>query len=148
MAFILSGPGQLMGIGGGRLALRQPIPVSTETVSIPGGVVDTPDTIAGLTGWWDASSLAHLTGPSGQSVSAWRGQCSAINDRAAGGQPMTSYRFINDGRLAAPFPHLSGTLGGVGQTQPGAGLLTPAVDPDQGFQIAQGAFGVSATSLL
>lgn len=133
-----------MGIGGGRLALRQPIPVSTGAVSIPGGVLDTPDTIAGLTGWWDASTLAHLSGPSGQPVSAWRGQCVAINDRSVGGQPMTSYRFLSDGRLAAPFPHLSGTLGGVGRIQPEAGLLNPAIDPDQGFQIAQGAFGSQA----
>lgn len=144
MGLILVGPGRLMGLGNGSLALRQPLLATDGAVPPQTSLGSTPDAIPGLAGWWDAATLSHLLGPGEQPVPAWRGQCSAIVDRSSVGEPITPYRFISDGRLAAPFPHLSGILGGVGQIQNTNGLLSPALDPDQGFQLARGAFGTQA----
>ena len=143
MGLILIGPGQVMALRG-RLALRQPLLTTGSATPPPPSPSATPDMIAGLAGWWDASTLTHLLGPGGQSLSAWRSPCAVIADRSSAGNPLASYRFVSDGRVAAPYPHLSGILGGVGQTQAAAGLLTPALDPDHGFRLMQGAFGSQA----
>lgn len=140
MGLILIGPRQVMALRG-RVALRQPL-LTTVPAELPSSSPSTtPNMIAGLAGWWDASSLAHLYGPDDQPVSSWRGACATIADRSSGGNPLASYRFVTDGRVAAPYPHLSGSLGGVGQMQAASGLLAPALDPDHGFRLTQGAFG-------
>jgi hypothetical protein len=130
-----------MGIGTGNLALCRAIPVGGATPLPEILSPSPPDSIAGLTGWWDASTLSHLAAPGDQAVAAWRGQCSTIIDRSATGQPIQSHRFLDDGRMAAAFPHLSGLFGGVGQTNSASGLLQPALDPDQGFRLDRGSFG-------
>ncbi len=140
MGLILIGPGQVMALRG-RLALRQPLLTAAPSAPPPVSSSSSLDTISGLAGWWDASTLAHLLGPSDQPLSAWRTPCAAIADRSSVGNPLASYRFVSDGRVAAPYPHLSGNLGGIGQTQAASGLLTPALDPDHGFRLTQGAFG-------
>ena len=127
MGLILIGPGQMMALRG-RLALRQPLQTTAPTTPPPASPSTAPDMIAGLVGWWDASTLMHLLGPGDLPLSAWRTPCAAVADRSSAGNQLVSYRFLSDGRVAAPYPHLSGNLGGVGQTHAAPGLLTPALD--------------------
>lgn len=141
MALIFVGPGRVMSIGGGLLALRKPVFGSTAGglgASSPGQDLTE---ISGLAGWWDASDLGSMRGLDGSASVGWREQCSQIVSRSSSALPIESYRYIVDGRLAAPFPRIAGLLGGAGQLNQGTGLLRPALDPDQGFKLQESSFG-------
>lgn len=129
-----------MGLGLGKLALRQPVAQALSEEG-PDGIGNEPTRIPGLLGWWDASGPQHLRGPGGLGGVAWRGQCSAVVDAAGGPLTLESYRYLSDSHMAAPFSRISGFRGGLGQLNPAVGLRQPALDPDQGFRLAASSFG-------
>lgn len=141
MGLILVGPGRLMGLGQDRLALRQPVPVAPPESPQDGMPGQTLGEIAGLGGWWDGSSLSHLRDDGGLPVPAWNAPCREILDRTQRRGALRVHHFIENGRLATPVPHLSGLLGGVGQTSATSGPFAPTMDPDSGFRLDEGAFG-------
>lgn len=126
-----------MGIGGGRLALRQSIATGSGQGTDTSDEALYPPTVPGLTGWWDAASLPHLRGPEGQAGVTWSGQCAEVLDRSGGGDSLRPFRYIADARVASPYPRLSGLLGGVGQINSDPGLAKPALDPDLGLRLSR-----------
>lgn len=134
-------PGRAMGIGDGRLALWQAIATGVGQGTGTSNPDYYPSTITGLVGWWDASTLAHLRGPGGQTDVAWSGQCAEIVDQSATGVSLRPFRFVPDPRLASPYPRLAGLLGGVGSVNTSPGLLKPALDPDLGLRLDNNILG-------
>lgn len=141
MALIHVGPGRVMSLGGGVLALRKALSRAGDgdLAELNGAVK--PSDISGLTGWWDGTALDTLRGLNGVGSVGWREQCSLILNQSPDGPPIHSFRFIEDGRMASPVPRISGLLGGLGQLNTGSGLARPALDPDQGFSLLETSFG-------
>lgn len=89
----------------------------------------------GLSGWWDASTWADMLTPAGQPVVGWNEAVGSISDRSGSGSSLVP--FTRSASVGPPSgtPRLGGLLGGVGRVAGGSGTLTPALDPDLGFQL-------------
>lgn len=109
-----------------------PAATGTTTTS-PGGAV-------GVSGWWDASTLAGLLGANGAPVPAWGSAVSAVADLSGSGRPLLPYAYAG-GAVASAMPRVSGMLGGVGYNAATQGFLQPALSPDLGFQVGAVEFG-------
>ena len=138
MSMALIAPGVAMAIGGGHRALWRSIRTS--------GLVATPtglplSTIAGLSGWWDASTVADLLDPTGVPVPGWNQQVGSLRDKSGNSRPLLPYSFATAAGKPLAVPRLSGLLGGVGRVAGGAATLAPALDPDLGFQLSATPFG-------
>ncbi len=135
MSIVLVGPNQIMGLGNGRVGLLSPLDSANASATPPDPGIPL-DTISGIAGWWDASSLADLVGSDSAPVTAWRSPVSQVQSRFTSGPALTSWSFNSTGRLPAAHAHLSGSLGGLGQVVTSSGTLSPCLDPDQGFRVA------------
>ena len=122
-----------MGIGGGRLALWQPLRTAAGGGGSSTGTL--PSAIAGLSGWWDASDPSTAIGTTGSLVSGWNSSTAGLTDKSGNGVTMTPYSFGTAAGLPATTPRLSGLSGGLGRIAGGSTTLAPALDPDMGFQI-------------
>src|SRR5579871_4063650 len=122
-----------MGIGSGHVALWQPLRTSTPPSggSTQGAL---PNSITGLSGWWDASDASSAMGPTGTPVSGWNSATASLMDKSGQTVAMTPYSFGAPAGLPTTTPRLSGLLGGLGRVAGGAGTYAPALDPDLGFQ--------------
>jgi len=131
VAFIA--PGLAMRIGGGRVALWH----SLRTAQVPaiGFSGPTPGTIGGLSGWWDAGALSGMWDSNRQPLGGWDSPIGGIVDKSGNGVTMLPYSFGTAVGPATAVPRLSGYLGGAGRVAGGAGTLSPALDPDIGFQV-------------
>src|SRR5689334_13601111 len=93
MSVALVAPARPMGIGGGRLALWQPL----RFVGPPsgGGSGDNvpPSALAGLSGWWDASDTATAVGPTGSIVPGWNSATASMTDKSGNGVLLNRYSF-------------------------------------------------------
>jgi hypothetical protein len=133
-----------MGIGIGRVALWQPLrstPANAGPASFSGPF---PNAIANLSGWWDAGDLSAARNPTGAPVSSWNNPVSGLIDKSGNGVALTSYSFATAAGPPAMTPRLSGLYGGAGRVSGGSGTFAPALDLDQGFQIAKVPFQAGA----
>jgi hypothetical protein len=144
MSVALVAPGRPMGIGIGRVALWQPLrstPANAGPASFSGPF---PNAIANLSGWWDAGDLSAARNPTGAPVSSWNNPVSGLIDKSGNGVALTSYSFATAAGPPAMTPRLSGLYGGAGRVSGGSGTFAPALDLDQGFQIAKVPFQAGA----
>jgi hypothetical protein len=134
-----------MGIGGGRLALWQPL----RLIEPPSGGGSSnsvpPNAIAGLSGWWDASDTATAVGTTGSIVPGWNSATTNMTDKSGNGVLLNPYSFATSVGLPVTTPRLSGLLGGLGRIAGGTSTLAPALDPDAGFQVANGTLQAGAS---
>jgi hypothetical protein len=142
VAFVASG--RPMSIGGARVALWRTLRSGSSasgdgTVSGP-----RPSAISDLSGWWDASDTSAALGITGTPISGWNSSVAIQSDKSGHGTPMVPYSFGTAGGLPTATPRLSGLLGGLGRVAGGSGTLAPALDADQGFQVANVPFQSSA----
>jgi hypothetical protein len=134
MSVAFVAPATPMGIGGRRLALWQPLN-SGQPPSGGGDGSITPNAIAGLSGWWDASDTSTTVGPTGSAVPSWNSAAASLSDKSGNGVALRPYSFAAAAGLPITTPRLSGLLGGLGRVAGGTGTLAPALDPDMGFQV-------------
>ena len=144
MNVALVAPGRPMSIGAARVALWQPL--RTGSVASGDGTFNGPfpNSIAGLSGWWDAGNITAALGTTGTPVSGWNSPVASLSDKSGSGIAMTPYSFATAAGLPATTPRLSGLYGGVGRMAGGSGTLAPALDPDLGFQVANVSLHASA----
>ena len=97
----------------------------------------TPGAVAGLSGWWDAGSLAGLLDSSRHAPTAWGLPVQSIEDKSGNGAVMTAYHWYAGGAPAAlvATPRLNGFLGGLGAPVAQA-AYAPTLDPDTGLGLA------------
>ena len=143
MSIALVAPATPMRIGGGRLALWRPLRGTLPAV--PSAFAGPfPNTLSGLSGWWDGGTVASVLDPGGLPLSGWNEPVGSLLDKSGTGDPLLPYSF---GPIAGPptaTPRLNAFLGGVGRVAGGAATLAPALDPDIGFQRASGGLGSGA----
>ena len=131
MSVILVGPGRPMATAASGVALWQPL--TAPTVS-PQPVAPALDTIAGLSGWWDAGTPAGFLGSTGSAVAGWNQAVNSVGDLSGKGNVLTAFSFGAPSGLPIGTPRLSGLLGGLGRMASAPSALTPGLDPDIGFQ--------------
>ena len=131
-----------MAIGSGRIALWQAL----RTVSQSGGGNSSflLNSIAGLSGWWDAADTSTSFGSTGLPVTSWNSAVSSLADKSGNGNALIPYSFATASGLPAATPRLSGLLGGLGRVVGGSNTLAPALDPDAGLQIPNVQFQAGA----
>ena len=129
-------------IGPGRRALRAPLRSSVVTAL---NSSSDPSTIAGLSGWWNAGSVADLLDPNAIPLAGWGQAVGGLIDKSGHNRTLLPFGFAPRAGLPAAMSHLNGLLGGVGRITAGPGMLWPALDPDQGFQINAVAMGPDAS---
>lgn len=123
-----------MAIGAGRLALWQALRTSSSGGGgSAGGAL--PNAIPGLSGWWDASDPSTSLGSTSVPISGWNGAVATLTDKSGNGIALAPYSFSSAAGLPAATPRLSGLLGGLGRVAGGTNTLSPALDPDLGFQV-------------
>jgi hypothetical protein len=136
-------------IAPGRVMLRGPsaavlcAPLGVRAAVVPPASGGSPSTIAGLSGWWDASGIAGLLNPAGAAVISTGGAVGSVIDKSGGGNALTVYHQASSGSVApVATPRLNGLLGGLGRNTvippnlPATGQYLPAMDPDQGLSLA------------
>lgn len=131
MGVVLVAPNAVMGVGSGRLGLSHSLSISGPGSRLSGPL---PSDIPGLSGWWNAGTVAGIAGVNGQPIGAWNLAISAVLDQSGNGGAMIPFSHSAPSGPAMAVPRLNGFLGGVGRVAGGAGTLTPALDPDLGFQ--------------
>jgi hypothetical protein len=140
MSVALVAPAASMQVGAGKLALWRPLRGSAPVV--PSGFTGpTPGAISGLSGWWDAGTVAALVDPNGSPLSGWNEPVGHLVDKSGAGGGLLPFSFGNPAGSPAATPRLNAFLGGVGRVAGGAGTLTPALDPDIGFRRLSGGLG-------
>lgn len=99
-----------------------------------------PSAIAGLSGWWDAGTIAGMLDPAGAAISAVGTAVGGLADKSAVAAPLTVFHQAASGTMPPmATPRLNGLLCGVGRnmvvppTLPASGQQLPAMDPDQGL---------------
>ncbi len=123
----------------GRPVLWRPLRVASE--SNGGGTPGTaPNSVAGLSGWWDASNFANAADASGASLAGWGLAIASLIDLSGGQRAATSFCFSSNPNQPIATPRLSGTLGGVGYDV-GNGPYYPFLDPNLGLQVPNVAMG-------
>jgi hypothetical protein len=115
-----------------------------------GGGGATPASIAGLAGWWDASTYAGQLDGNNNPLPGWNNQVSAVADKSGNGVNLAAYSFASGGTLPQATPRLNGTLGGVGlntilpPAMPSSGFLLPVMGMDTGLKLASASLGAGA----
>ena len=102
-----------------------------------------PDTIPGLSGWWDASAFGNLADANGNPLAGWKLPAAAITDLSGNHRPAMPYHYATTGNTPAATPRLSGTLGGCGYDL-STGPYYPTLDFDLGFQVPNVPMGAGA----
>ena len=133
MSLAFVAPGTPMRIGPSQYALWRPLRSSTAAADGSSGpyLSDVP----GLSGWWDAGTVAALLDQTGLPIPDWNCQAGSLLDKSGSGHSMLPFRTSAPGNLPTATPRLSGLLGGLGLVAGGANTLAPALDPDLGFQV-------------
>jgi hypothetical protein len=138
MSVALIAPGKAMTIGNGRYALWRPLR-GPSSATLPTG--PSLSAVAGLSGWWDAGTVADLNDPTGVPLPGWNQQVGSLHDKSGNARLLLPYSFAAFTNLPLAVPRLAGLLGGVGRVAGGAATLVPAMDPDLGFQLPAIPFG-------
>ena len=110
MSVVLVAPARPMAIGGGRLALWQPLHFIEPPSGGGSGNNVPPNAIAGLSGWWDASDTATAVGTTGSVVSGWNSATTNMTDKSGNGVTLNPYSFATVAGLPITTPRLSGLL--------------------------------------
>lgn len=144
MSVVLAAPGRAMLVARGRTALWRSLATQSQGDGGTGGSgAILPSAIANLAGWWSCDKPNGALSPAGTSVSSWNSTVASLRDLSGNSSPLVPYSFATPAGWPIATPRLSGLLGGVGRVAGGAGVLAPALDPDQGFQATNGFFGGS-----
>jgi hypothetical protein len=113
--------------------LAAPLP---STVSSGGDL----SSIAGLSGWWDASEPAGVLDPTGMPLTAFGASASGVADKSGAGAALTVWHQASSGTTPPiATPRLNGLLGGIGlntivpPSTPQSNQSLPVMDPDQGL---------------
>lgn len=93
-----------------------------------------PNSIAGLSGWWDASNFANAADASGNPLAGWGSAIASLIDLSGGQRAATPFCFSSNPNQLIATPRLSGMLGGVGHDL-GNGPYYPFLDPNLGLQV-------------
>lgn len=125
--------------------LWHPLPEAQGAGSSPsGGSGTSPSSLPGLSGWWDASSVAGLLDENGNPLIGWGLAASAARDLSGNDRSLLPYRYSGSYTTRpVAAPRISGTLGGYGydlQTGP----YYPTLDFDLGFQVPNVAMSAEA----
>lgn len=147
MTIAFVAPSRSMLQGSGKPVLWHALP--TSPASQPGqstpAAIQSPASIPGLSGWWDASSYEGLADSSGTPLIGWGLPASSIVDRSGNGRPATPYRYST---AAAPLPlgvpRVSGLLGACGYDLH-TGPYYPTLDYDLGVQVPSVSMAASAS---
>jgi hypothetical protein len=109
MNVILAGPNNKIAMAApGRPMLAAPLP---STVSSGGDL----SSIAGLSGWWDASEPAGVLDPTGMPLTAFGASASGVADKSGAGAALTVWHQASSGTTPPiATPRLNGLLGGIG----------------------------------
>jgi len=91
VAFIA--PGLAMRIGGGRVALWRPLLATQVLATSFSG--PTPNTIGGLSGWWDAGASSGMWDLNQQPLGGWNSPIGGLADKSGNGLTMLPYTFID-----------------------------------------------------
>ena len=134
MTMALIAPGRPMLLAPGRPALLSPLAGAGTSPVL------TPAAIAGLSGWWDASTPSDILGPSGAALATFGGSVGGLADKSGAGAALTVFHQASSATTAPiATPRLNGLLGGVGRNTvvppslPANGQQLPLMDPDQGL---------------
>jgi hypothetical protein len=93
-----------------------------------------PNSISGLSGWWDASNFANVADASGNPLSGWGLPIANLIDLSGGQRSASPFFFSSNSNQPIATPRLSGMLGGVGHDL-GTGPYYPFLDPNLGVQV-------------
>ena len=111
--------------------------------------------ITGLTGWWDAGTVAGILDPSGAAIAGFGAAVGSLADKSGAGAPLAVYHQASNGTTAPmATPRLNGLLGGIGRNMvvppalPATGQQLPLMDPDQGLLSAASPIGAGASWTL
>jgi hypothetical protein len=140
MSVAFVAPGRSMRIGLGQIALWRPLRTAPSAAGDGSFNGPWPNAIAGLSGWWDAGGLADAIGAAGMPVGGWNSATASLRDKSGNSVALAPYSFGPATGPPAMTPRLSALLGGLGRAAGGPGSLTPALDPDLGFQVANASF--------
>lgn len=143
MGIMLVAPGKPMGVGNGHFALWHPLR-TTIGASGPGFSGPVPNVISGISGWWDAGTIAGMLDSNSVPVVGWNAPVRSLVDKSGAGRSMVPYSFASPTGVPTATPRLNAYLGGVGRVAGGAGALAPALDPDLGFQVPNVSFAAGA----
>lgn len=133
MSVALVGPGAPMLVGQGRRALWAPLRTSS---TAPVYSASDFSSIPGLSGWWNAGGVSDMFDPAGRPIAGWGQAVGGLFDKSGLGRSLQTFSFAQPAGLPTAMPRLNGLLGGVGRLTATPGALWPALDPDQGFQVA------------
>jgi hypothetical protein len=131
MGVIMVRPGRAMAIGNGRVALWQPSAPANGSAT---PATAQPTSLPGLNGWWDAGTPSGFTGSTGSQLAGWGQAVGTVRDRSGTSNPVTPFSFAAPTGAPVGAPRLAGLLGGLGRLAAVSSALTPALDPDIGFQ--------------
>ena len=87
----------------------------------------TPNTIGGLSGWWDAGASSGMWDLNQQPLGGWNSPIGGIADKSGNGLTMLPYTFNTAAGPATAVPRLNGFLGGAGRVAGSAGAMVPAL---------------------
>src|ERR1700710_952483 len=124
MSVALIAPGVAMSIGSGRHALWRAVRSPITAASTTGPSLSS---IAGLSGWWDAGTIADLLDPSGVLLAGWNQQIGSLHDKSGNGRSLLPFSFATASGKPLAIPRLAGLLGGAGRIAGGAATLAPAL---------------------
>ena len=150
MSIAFVAPGRSMQIGSGQVALWRPLSRASSAATDGSFDGPWPNTIPGLSGWWDAGSLSAALGPSGAPVGTWNSAVAGLQDKSGSGGALTPWSCATGTGSPVMTPRLAALLGGLGRVAGGAATLAPALDPDLGLRLANVPFrsGVAWTRYL
>ena len=131
--------------GRGLRVLAEPLPAGS---AIPAGLFSGPypSDIGGLSGWWDAGTLAGLLDSNGNPLTAVNNVVSSVLDKSGQGQNLVPYHISADTAPVAALavPRVNGYLGAVGAPETAIVDYGPSLDPDWGLLHPGLEFGTGA----
>jgi hypothetical protein len=141
MNVVLIGPNnKVMLASPGRPALWKPLATSSGGGGATVSGTASPSAISGLTGWWDAGTVAGIVDQTGNPIAAFGASVGGVADLSGAAHPLSVHHGATSG-TSSPIatPRLNGLLGGVGRNTvippslPASGQQLPLMDPDQGL---------------
>src|SRR5271165_3730098 len=91
MTLALNAPGTPAGLGGGVRGLWRPLRSSSAGTDPTGFAGPWPNSIAGLSGWWDAGLTGQILSPSGGAIAGWNSSVGSLADRSGGSRAMLPF---------------------------------------------------------
>lgn len=137
MTILFIAPGRSLDVGTGKHLLYRPV----GTVVTPPSGGTTPADIAGLAGWWDASSYAGAVTSGGVTAPGWNTAVGGVTDRSGNTRTLVPFFGAGSGTPPQTTARLNEILGGIGRNTlvppgalPSSGQYLPVMDPDQGLR--------------